>query len=479
MSLASSCARGVCVCLLPRIDNDHRPYALRHGSLSFISALLLTIKIATVVVVGFTPSEAQLSTITTNRIIQLTNQERVKAGLNELSTNSALTKAAQLKSEDMLNHQYFAHISPSGVTPWFWMAKTGYTYQIAGENLAIDFNEAEDVVQAWLNSPSHRDNMLRPDYAETGVAVATGQFEGGISTIVVHMFGKPVAIQPITAQVTSVPTATQTPAVKGEVSSPLPTASATPPTPTPTETTTPTPLPAPHTPRISSQDGTNTVTESIFLTVSGDANSTAHILLNNQLYGNVNLPASGTANYTLNVTALGDGQLTIRAYATSQNSSASALSDPLVITKNTSIPANEPANIIALLSPVTDRATLAIRATKPEETKITVTQNSVALPATTNQWFVSQPSGTITVKNSTGRILANLDPAPQFTKATPSSGNVPAVFSHLANRFIASTLVTLLILLILTIFIRIRIQHPALITHATFVILLAASLLTL
>lgn len=185
--------------------NNDRPLLLRKGPLALVSALLVVAKLSAFTVLALTPVPAELSTITTDRIIQLTNAERAKRNLNALKPNAKLTAAAQEKGEHMLKEDYFAHISPSGVTPWFWMNKEGYSYQVAGENLAIDFLEAEDVAAAWIASPRHRENMLLPDYTETGVAAVTGEFQGGTSTIVVHMFGRPsgaVASEAASAQPT-------------------------------------------------------------------------------------------------------------------------------------------------------------------------------------------------------------------------------------------------------------------------------------
>lgn len=191
MGVVTQCVNGICVCVLPMPANNDRPLLLRKGPLALVSALLLIAKLSAFTVLALTPVTAELSTITTERIVQLTNTERTKRNLNALKTNSKLMQAAREKGDHMLKEDYFAHISPSGVTPWFWMNKTGYGYQVAGENLAIDFLQAEDVVAAWIASPSHKENMLLPEYTETGVAVVTGEFEGGTSTIVVHMFGRP------------------------------------------------------------------------------------------------------------------------------------------------------------------------------------------------------------------------------------------------------------------------------------------------
>lgn len=238
------CVNGVCVCVLPSIANDDRPLLLRKKPLALMSALLLLAKLSAFTVLALTPVQAELSTITTERILQLTNAERTKRGLHALTTNPKLMQAAQEKGDDMLKHDYFAHISPSGVTPWFWMNKENYSYQVAGENLAIDFVEAEDVVAAWIASPSHKENMLLPDYTETGVAVVTGEFEGGTSTIVVHMFGRPLGAAAAEPKATSTPMPEPT-------QPPTPTAVPTKvPISTPVPTEIPVPTPPPRAPRI-------------------------------------------------------------------------------------------------------------------------------------------------------------------------------------------------------------------------------------
>lgn len=239
MGVVTRCVNGVCVCVLPLAANNDRPLLLRKGPLALVSALLLLAKLSAFTVLALTPVTAELATITTERIVQLTNTERTKRNLTVLKTNTRLTQAARNKGEDMLNNDYFAHISPSGVTPWFWMNKEGYSYQVAGENLAIDFLEAEDVVAAWIASPSHKENMLLPDYTETGVAVVTGEFEGGTSTIVVHMFGRPSGA---VASESSVPEPTPTAAPETK---PVPS-----PVITPVPVATPVPTPPPRVPRI-------------------------------------------------------------------------------------------------------------------------------------------------------------------------------------------------------------------------------------
>lgn len=133
------------------------------------------------------------SAITPKNIIDLTNQARQNLDLATLRTNEVLARAAAEKAADMLRHQYFAHTSPAGITPWEWFKKVGYKYRYAGENLAVHFYEAEDVQVGWMASPAHRANIVNPNYTQIGVGVVTGNFEGVATTFVVQLFGTPAA----------------------------------------------------------------------------------------------------------------------------------------------------------------------------------------------------------------------------------------------------------------------------------------------
>lgn len=177
---------------IPSDSNDHRPHFVRHGALHLYSAALIGVKVAVLVLLFITyPSVAQFSTVTSNRIIELTNHIRQDAGLPILIHSSALDRSAQLKAEDMLSGGYFAHDNPlNGSTPWEWFKAAGYNYTFAGENLAMNFSEAEEAVDAWLNSPTHKANIVNANYAEIGVAVVVGEIDGRQTTLVVQHFGK-------------------------------------------------------------------------------------------------------------------------------------------------------------------------------------------------------------------------------------------------------------------------------------------------
>lgn len=129
------------------------------------------------------------SQISPQKVIELVNQDRIINNIPTLLENENLKRAAWQKAEDMLNNNYFAHTSPKGVTPWYWIEKNGYNYQYAGENLAINFTDPREQHEAWMKSSTHRKNILNPNYIHIGVAVVSGKIDGKVSTIVVQMFG--------------------------------------------------------------------------------------------------------------------------------------------------------------------------------------------------------------------------------------------------------------------------------------------------
>lgn len=131
------------------------------------------------------------SQISVEKIIEYTNLEREKLGLAPLKQNQNLNKAAEAKAANMFEENYWAHFAPSGKDPWNFILRTGYKFSFAGENLARNFYNSEDVVKAWINSASHRENIINKNYQEIGVAVVDGILQGQKTTLVVQMFGKP------------------------------------------------------------------------------------------------------------------------------------------------------------------------------------------------------------------------------------------------------------------------------------------------
>lgn len=131
------------------------------------------------------------SNITVSDLLKYTNQKREDAGLPKLSIDPKLTQAAQKKASHMFSKNYWAHVAPDGTEPWSFILAEDYDYIYAGENLAKNFNNSKDVVEAWYKSPSHRENLLSDKYVDVGFAVVNGVLDGYETTLVVQMFGKP------------------------------------------------------------------------------------------------------------------------------------------------------------------------------------------------------------------------------------------------------------------------------------------------
>lgn len=129
--------------------------------------------------------------INVNKLFELTNKERQKYHLPSLNYSDKLAQAAYLKAQDMFNKNYWAHFAPDGTTPWEFILKSGYNYEYAGENLAKNFLFSDGVISAWMNSPTHKQNILKKEYTDVGFAVVNGVLNGEETTLVVQMFGKP------------------------------------------------------------------------------------------------------------------------------------------------------------------------------------------------------------------------------------------------------------------------------------------------
>lgn len=132
-----------------------------------------------------------LSAIYASVLVNLTNRDRALSNVAELRVNSLLEKAAQMKADDMAERGYFSHNTPEGRAPWYWFDKAGYKYVFAGENLAVNFTESEDVQTAWMNSRGHFLNIMNPRFTEIGIATSTGIYKGREAVFVVQMFGSP------------------------------------------------------------------------------------------------------------------------------------------------------------------------------------------------------------------------------------------------------------------------------------------------
>jgi hypothetical protein len=171
---------------IPTRKNKYKPYLLRKGLLVFYAIILVVVNTFGGL---FGVSQIVASDVNSTTLISLTNQERAAFGLNTLNTNAKLTAAAKAKAENMFEEQYWDHFGPNGETPWQFITAAGYNYVYAGENLAKGFRTSEGVVEAWMASPKHRENILSKNYKDIGIAVKTGVLLGKETTLVVQMFG--------------------------------------------------------------------------------------------------------------------------------------------------------------------------------------------------------------------------------------------------------------------------------------------------
>ncbi len=177
--------------LLPRESNNHRAKLLHHQSLLIFITFLFAVSFFISTVHHQYPSVLGISAnISIQDLLNLTNQQRQQNGLVPLQLDNELIQAAEAKGHDMFAKNYWAHISPDGTTPWYFIKNSGYDYLYAGENLARGFTTASDTITAWMNSPSHRENVLSPNYTDVGFAVLTGNLTGDETVLVVEEFGK-------------------------------------------------------------------------------------------------------------------------------------------------------------------------------------------------------------------------------------------------------------------------------------------------
>ena len=176
---------------LPSKENNFQPGILSDRSISVFILLFLLIKVIFSFNLILVKQSSLCADISAQRVLALTNEVRQQYSLPIVQEDSLLDKAAQEKAQDMLKNKYFDHFSPTGISPWYWIDKSGYDYYYAGENLAMNFLDSEEVIKGWLNSPSHKENLLNKDYKDIGIAVLSGDFnnEGINRILVVQMFG--------------------------------------------------------------------------------------------------------------------------------------------------------------------------------------------------------------------------------------------------------------------------------------------------
>ena len=178
---------------IPHEDNNYHAHSVQTNMLSSYLLVAILLVFVSKNSSSFSNVLGIATDITISKLFSSTNEERAKYGLPALTENTQLKIAAEKKAEDMLKKDYWSHFSPTGGSPWDFIKESGYQYEFAGENLAKNFLYSKNVVDAWMNSPTHKENIIKKEYTEVGYAVTNGVLNGEETTLVVQMFGAPLS----------------------------------------------------------------------------------------------------------------------------------------------------------------------------------------------------------------------------------------------------------------------------------------------
>lgn len=216
---------------IPHEGNGFKPMALHPGRILFHAGSALLLKMLLIGFIVAMPIEAWLAPDILvgqqQKIVELTNKVRQEKSVKPLRESSVLSRAAEAKVTDMVAANYFAHVSPGGKGLSDWLKYAGYHYAVAGENLAMGFVSADEVIEAWKESPTHYANLVDADYSQIGVAMANGKLEGEDTTVTAQYFAEPQIVQKAVAPTAvmsknSKPTLEKTPVKLSVVERPIP-----------------------------------------------------------------------------------------------------------------------------------------------------------------------------------------------------------------------------------------------------------------
>jgi hypothetical protein len=181
----------------PHKRNGYKPHIFRAASIGFIVLGVLVFEGAYFTQIKFVlPHTNFLGAVLPGALVALTNEDRAASDVPTVTENAILAQAAQDAANDMATNGYFAHVSPDGKDPWYWLKLVGYNYQYAGQNLAVNFTDSTAVESAWMASPEHHANIVKPQYTQIGIGTANGMYQGKEVTFVVQFFASPETTSP-------------------------------------------------------------------------------------------------------------------------------------------------------------------------------------------------------------------------------------------------------------------------------------------
>ncbi len=215
-------------------ENNSKPNTLEYKPyfLAFLVVVFLGLNFWARTFLSAPKTEA--SDLTLENILNAVNKERGSRNLLTLNTNSILSTASESKALDMETRHYFSHIDPDGNYIWTKIVADGYTpYLQLGENLAIEFYDTDSLVSAWMNSPTHRANILNDGFRDQGMGLEFGNSQQGqYHSVVVNAFGtlliKKAKAAPAPAVATQTPKKVALKSIVAPKPTPLPTAAAAP-----------------------------------------------------------------------------------------------------------------------------------------------------------------------------------------------------------------------------------------------------------
>lgn len=181
--------------LIPHEGNGFKPLLFTATGVGAVIVALLLVQAAYFLQTRIVFMKTDfLASVLPGVLATLTNEDRAAAGISAVTEDAHLARAAQMKADDMAAKGYFAHVDPEGHQPWYWLDQAGYDYAYAGENLAVNFTDSEEVQDAWMASPTHHANIVKAQYTRIGIGVAQGMYQGKETTFVVQFFATPHAV---------------------------------------------------------------------------------------------------------------------------------------------------------------------------------------------------------------------------------------------------------------------------------------------
>jgi hypothetical protein len=180
---------------IPHAENNYHPHSLHSARIFFYGFFGVVVKSVAVIAALLLPDTAfvipEVIVAEQGRVIELTNEVRAREGVAPLVYEEKLALSSLYKADDMAELNYFDHVGPDGRRLRDFLRDVGYTYSVAGENLAVGFSSPEAMVQAWVESPTHFANLIDTDFDQIGVGGSVGVYGGFPAIYIVQHFGKP------------------------------------------------------------------------------------------------------------------------------------------------------------------------------------------------------------------------------------------------------------------------------------------------